>query len=70
MAGCFGSHPIDRWMERKIDRYLDSQELPEPCRNCELVDDCECTPDGCRTGALTPPPEPDYEAMLLRRQAI
>jgi hypothetical protein len=24
MAGCFGNHPVDRWMERQLDDYLNS----------------------------------------------
>jgi hypothetical protein len=28
MAGCFGNHPIDRWMEGQLNRYLDSQDEP------------------------------------------
>jgi hypothetical protein len=23
MAGCFGNHPVDRWMEGQLYRYLD-----------------------------------------------
>ena len=28
MAGCFGSSPIDRYMENQLNRYLDSQDEP------------------------------------------
>ena len=28
MAGCFGSSPIDRYMENQLYRYLDSQDEP------------------------------------------
>ncbi len=24
MAGCFGNHPVDRWMESQLFHYLDS----------------------------------------------
>lgn len=26
MAGCFGNHPIDRWMENQLFQYLDEEE--------------------------------------------
>ena len=28
MSGCFGNHPIDRWMESQLNRYLDSCDGP------------------------------------------
>ena len=29
MAGCYGDHPEDRYYERMLDSYLDSQDIPE-----------------------------------------
>lgn len=26
MGGCFGSHPIDRWIESQVDAYCGSHE--------------------------------------------
>lgn len=43
MAGCFGNSPIDRYMQRQLDDYLDSLELDcnEDCENCDRPDsDC------------------------------
>ena len=34
MAGCFGNHPYDRYLERQLDEWLDSQEEGF-CPNCE-----------------------------------
>lgn len=27
MGGCFGSHPIDRWLESQVDAYCGGNEL-------------------------------------------
>jgi hypothetical protein len=29
MSGCFGLDPIDRWMEKQLDEYLDSENVLE-----------------------------------------
>lgn len=41
MGGCFGNHPIDRWMENQLFRYLDSCEDYETL--CELI--CQKIPE-------------------------
>jgi len=27
MAGCFGNHPVDRWIEQQLHDYLNDSEL-------------------------------------------
>jgi len=47
MAGCFGSHPIDRWMERRLDDYLDRTygDDEEEDGDDEYGEDDECCPE-------------------------
>lgn len=35
MAGCFGNHPVDKWMEQQLYNHLNSQYEPEKYS-------CEC----------------------------
>ena len=44
MAGCFGNHPVDRWIESETMRYLDG-ECDNDCCTCEERCDSMC--DGC-----------------------
>ena len=37
MAGCFGNHPVDRWMEKQLEDYLVSQG-DEDTYYCEWCD--------------------------------
>lgn len=41
MAGCFGNHPVDRWIENELFRYLDSFDEKRQCEICgfEAQDD-------------------------------
>jgi hypothetical protein len=52
MSGCFGNSAEDRWRERQLDEYLNSQEIPAQCEDCLHADDCEMRPAACITGAL------------------
>ena len=45
MAGCFGNHPVDRWMESQLMRYLDECDANE-CDNDECEEE-ECLGDDC-----------------------
>jgi len=61
MSGCFGGSAEDRYMERQLDEWLDGLEPPTACQGCEHVNDCEWTPDVCRTGALEEEITREYE---------
>ena len=41
MAGCFGNHPVDRWIEGQLNQYLNEDGGIYKCENCnfEAVDD-------------------------------
>ena len=58
MAGCYGGSAEDRYFEGKLFAYLESQEIPSVCEDCEHATDCECTASACETGALTEPYDP------------
>ena len=54
MAGCFGNSKEDRFMESQLDKYLDSQEIPDyaidfdDCEDLEVDDvDAKDYPDFC-----------------------
>ena len=37
MSGCFGGHPIDRWLEAQVDRYTDPPGAVDPDELAEWV---------------------------------
>jgi hypothetical protein len=38
MAGCFGNHPVDRWMEQQLNNYLnDPDNDAYLCEKCGYV---------------------------------
>ena len=41
MAGCFGNHPVDRWMEQQLNQHLGSENNNYLCEGCgfDAVDD-------------------------------
>lgn len=42
MAGCFGNHPVDRWMEQQLNEYLDSHDDEWfKCENCGFENNAE-----------------------------
>jgi hypothetical protein len=58
MAGCFGSHPIDRWMERQLHAHIDAQDLPRACEDCPENGTCLHDHDPYDCGAVPDPREP------------
>ena len=40
MAGCFGNHPVDRWIENQLYRWLD-----ENCDGYRMSDCCNAPTD-------------------------
>ena len=48
MAGCFGNHPIDRWMEHQLHQHLAEFDEDNECAFCG--NPCEKTfcSDECR----------------------
>ena len=72
MAGCFGNSAEDRYFEKQLNDYLDSQEIHSVCEECELEDEkewqeCGKCADDCRTGQLKEY-EPDYDQMNEDRE--
>ena len=42
MAGCFGNHPVDRWMESQLDAYLSKYDDEQvECESCHYVSNQE-----------------------------
>lgn len=60
MAGCFGNHPVDRWMEDQLIAHLNSECYADDCKYAgdedECIDDC----DKCCHGDNYEP-EPDVD---------
>lgn len=43
MAGCFGNHPVDRYLERQLNKWLDEEQV-YVCPNCaeeDVIDNLE-----------------------------
>ena len=36
MAGCFGNHPVDRWVEGQLNQYLNSDTDKYKCEGCDF----------------------------------
>lgn len=34
MSGCFGNHPVDKWMESQVDKYCDGADDVIICKDC------------------------------------
>jgi len=43
MGGCFGNHPVDRYLENQLNRHLDEEEEAiqrcEKCVHCDAIND-------------------------------
>ena len=40
MSGCFGNHPVDRWMENQLMQHL-AEEQRAYCQGCDIEGDCD-----------------------------
>lgn len=50
MGGCFGSHPIDRWLESQVDEYTDGHKRPLSLSERRAMQEYDLTEDEIREG--------------------